>query len=202
MRIGTSRLLIRPFTPDDLSAIYRILDVEIDGAPAAEAGPAWEARVQWLDWTVRNYDALAALYQPPYGDRAVTLKDSGQLIGAVGLVPMLGPYGQLPGEAAPDDPAARLFTAEVGLFWAISPARQRQGYATEAGRALIDFAFNNLNLRRIAATTNYDNLASQAVMRRLGMRLLRNPLPEPHWFQVVGLLDNAVDSGKGDPHAR
>lgn len=38
--------------------------------------------------------------------------------------------------------------------------------------------------------TEYDNLASQAVMRKLGMRLERNPLLEPRWLQVVGILEN------------
>jgi hypothetical protein len=27
-------------------------------------------------------------------------------------------------------------------------------------------------------------------MRAVGMRLARNPWPEPHWFQVIGVLDN------------
>jgi hypothetical protein len=30
-----------------------------------------------------------------------------------------------------------------------------------------------------------------AVMRKLGMRILRNPESEPAWFQVVGVLENA-----------
>jgi len=28
------------------------------------------------------------------------------------------------------------------------------------------------------------------VMRKLGMRIERNPLPEPHWLQIVGVLDH------------
>jgi RimJ/RimL family protein N-acetyltransferase len=46
-----------------------------------------------------------------------------------------------------------------------------------------------MQLRRLIATTEYDNAASQAVMRKLGMRLVHNPNPEPAWFQVVGCLD-------------
>ena len=29
----------------------------------------------------------------------------------------------------------------------------------------------------------------QRVMRKLGMRIERNPSPEPHWLQVVGVLE-------------
>ena len=78
-------------------------------------------------------------------------------------------------------------TPEVGLFWAIDPPRQRQGYATEAARAMIDYAFDTLRLWRILATTEYDNHASQAVMLKAGMTLTRNPRPDPPWMQVVGV---------------
>jgi len=55
---------------------------------------------------------------------------------------------------------------------------------------LIEHAFAELRLKRIIATTAHDNLASQAVMRKLGMRLACNPLPDPPWLQVVGVLEN------------
>ena len=42
----------------------------------------------------------------------------------------------------------------------------------------------------IIATTTDDNAASIAVMRKVGMVVERNPLPEPPWFQVVGILVN------------
>jgi [ribosomal protein S5]-alanine N-acetyltransferase len=50
--------------------------------------------------------------------------------------------------------------------------------------------FNRFGLKRIVATTEYDNKDSIAVMRRLGMTIQRNPDPEPVWFQVVGVLAN------------
>ena len=46
------------------------------------------------------------------------------------------------------------------------------------------------DLQRIVATTTYDNTASIGVMRRLGMTIERNPLPEPIFMQVVGVLEN------------
>jgi RimJ/RimL family protein N-acetyltransferase len=83
------------------------------------------------------------------------------------------------------------FSAEMGLFWAVAPAQQGKGYATEAGRALIEHAFDAMALHRIVATTEHDNLASQRVMLKLGMELRRNPLSTPHWLQVVGVLEQA-----------
>jgi len=96
----------------------------------------------------------------------------------------------LPYFARSDAPASLgRSSPEFGLFWAISSAYQRQGFATEAARAMIEYAFQHLRLRRVVATTEYDNLASIGVMRRLGMRIERNPLPEPPWLQVVGVLE-------------
>jgi hypothetical protein len=34
-------------------------------------------------------------------------------------------------------------------------------------------------------------MASQGVMRKVGMTITRNPLPEPPWLQLVGVLENA-----------
>jgi len=76
------------------------------------------------------------------------------------------------------------------LFWVIGTTQQRNGFATEAAQALIDFAFTTLNLSRIIATTEYDNIASQSVMQKCGMTLEKNPYPDPPWLQVVGILEN------------
>jgi hypothetical protein len=40
------------------------------------------------------------------------------------------------------------------------------------------------------ATTEHDNSASIGVMRRLGMRIARNPAPTPFFLAVVGVLEN------------
>jgi len=188
--LETERLIIRPFMLDDLDAIHRILDVELGEAElGSEGAMAREERRQWLQWTVLNYEQLAKLYQPPYGDRAIVLKQTGELIGAVGYVPCLDSFGQLPHWQSRGVPSNRCST-EFGLFWAISPARQRKGYAAEAARAMVGYAFTNLKLARIIATTKYNNEASIGVMRKVGMLVERNPYPDPPWLQVVGLLEN------------
>jgi RimJ/RimL family protein N-acetyltransferase len=46
----------------------------------------------------------------------------------------------------------------------------RQGYATEASRALLDVAFRVLGLHRVWAECDTENRGSWAVMRKLGMR--------------------------------
>ena len=107
------------------------------------------------------------------------------MIGLVGLVPLLAPYAQLPTFGSQVDAS---FSAEVGLFWMISPAMQGRGFATEAAGALVNFAFEVLKVGRILAGTEYSNFASIAVMRKLQMRIERNPFPSPAWFQITGIL--------------
>ncbi len=183
--LASARLFIRPFQLDDLADAHQLLDHE-----AWQTGATLDQRREWLEWTIRNYAALAQLVQPPYGDRAVVLRESGLLVGAVGLVPALGPFARL--SAFGGDGSAHHYRPEFGLFWATRRAHQRQGYAVEAARALIAFVFETLHAGQVVATTDYANAASQAVMRKLGMRIEHNPQPEPAWFQVVGVLKNAV----------
>lgn len=188
--LETERLLIRPFALEDLDSLYQILDVELNAVEAGtEGGLSHDERRRWLEWTVLNYEELAKMYQPPYGDRAVVLREGETLIGACGYVPCLAPFGQLPSWQSADQEPIQLNTTEFGLYYAFSPVYQRRGYATEAAGALVAYAFDQLKLRRIVATTTADNEGSMGVMRRLGMRIEHNPFPDPSWLQVVGVLE-------------
>jgi RimJ/RimL family protein N-acetyltransferase len=168
--LHTPRLIVRELVAADRPAVEHV---------------AGGDRERWLRFTGLAYEQLDELRQPPYGERGVELRESGEVIGLVGLVPALGPFGLLPSWPEP----GRRHRPEVGLYWAVAPRHRGNGYATEAARAVIGHGFDQLNLARIVATTERDNLASIAVMRRLGMRVERNPLPQPEWFQVVGWLD-------------
>jgi ribosomal-protein-alanine N-acetyltransferase len=187
--IETNRLIIRTFILDDLLAIHRILDQSLGDGSKVDEKTALLERQSWLQWSILNQEWLPRLHQPPYGDRAITLKTTGAVIGAIGYVPLLDAYAQIP-ELSASTSASRYNTPEVGLFWVIDPRHQRQGYATEAAQALIEYAFKHLRLKRIIATTEYANLASQGVMRKIGMKVTHNPLPDPPWLQIVGILQN------------
>src|SRR6185295_6011675 len=89
-KITTERLIIRDFTPDDAEA-WRPL-----GKEGFDAEFTPEGARQHLTWQAGSYRLLASIYQPPYGDRAILLKETGQLIGSVGLVPSTIPWGVFP----------------------------------------------------------------------------------------------------------
>ncbi len=179
--LETDRLTIRAFVLEDGDVYSRLIDAAFGPNSSASA----DEKRAVLEYQVAADAGLALLHQPPYGDRAIVKRDSDEIVGSVGFAPCLMPFGQLPSfEPTP------YFTNEIGLFWALFPDRWGNGYATEAAGAMIAYAFSTLRLRRIVATTEYDNQRSINVMRRLGMRLERNPSPEPAWFQMVGILDH------------
>ncbi len=94
-------------------------------------------------------------------------RDTGALAGRGGLsripadAPVAAAIGKLVG---PDWAAERL---ELG--WALTKSARGRGFATEIGRAGLEFAFGTLRAKAVIALTERINLASRAVMERLGM---------------------------------
>lgn len=82
---------------------------------------------------------------------ALALRDDGALIGDIGL------------RVVADDPA----TADIG--YTLMTAQQGRGLASEAVRAVGEYAFTRLGLARLRATVDGRNLRSLALARRLGM---------------------------------
>ena len=81
----------------------------------------------------------------------------------VGLTPFAGFVGlAVPAFDAP-------FTPCVEIGWRLAAEHWGRGYATEAARAALAFAFNRLGLGEVVSFTVPANLRSWRVMERLGM---------------------------------
>ena len=80
----------------------------------------------------------------------------------------LGSSGALIGDCGfkthGDDPRQ----GEIG--YTLARDHQRQGLATEAVHAVLDHAFRDLGMHRVSASVDADNLASLALLERLGLR--------------------------------
>ena len=73
------------------------------------------------------------------------------------------------------------FNPSVEVGWRLAREAWGHGYATEAGAAALEFAFEVLELDEVVSITTAGNVRSQAVMRRLGMT--RDPaddFEQPH----------------------
>ncbi len=84
-----------------------------------------------------------------YGMWALELKATGEFIGRAGL---LHPEGW------PD----------VEMGWMLKPEHRHHGYATEAGTAVLDFAWQHLHVQRVISLVRVGNDASDRVAERLG----------------------------------
>jgi RimJ/RimL family protein N-acetyltransferase len=99
--------------------------------------------------------AEAGISRRGWGLWATELRASRQLIGCVGL-------------AVPSFQAA--FTPCVEIAWRLERSSWGHGFATEAARECLRFAFETLALAEVVAFTVPANHRSLAVMERLGMR--------------------------------
>ncbi len=180
--LETERLTIRPLKLSDLNACHQLLDIE-DGGDGS-----LEERERWLRWAVLSEQQLAVLMQPPYGDRAMVVKNGGRMVGIAGLVPCILPLPRV-ADPGPTDYVKR-HAPEVGLYYRVATSERNNGYAAEAASALVEWALAELHLERVIAMTTYDNAPSRRVMERLGMRIETNPNSEPPWLQVVGIKDS------------
>ncbi|WP_299034862.1 GNAT family N-acetyltransferase [uncultured Pseudokineococcus sp.] len=149
--LRTSRLLLRRWAPAD-RAPFAALNAD---ARAMEHFPAP------LDRTAS--DALADradahLAEHGWGLWAVEVadgEDAGRFAGFTGL-------------AVPRFEAA--FTPCVEIGWRLTPWSWGRGYATEAARAALGVAFEDVALEEVVSFTAATNTRSRAVMERLGMR--------------------------------
>ncbi len=109
-----------------------------DGQPLDRTG-AWRSLAMLIGhWQLRGY-----------GMWALELKEDGRFIGRAGLM-----YP----EGWPD----------VELGWMLRPEYRHCGYATEASRAILDFAWSKLDLKRVISLVRVGNEASDRVADRLG----------------------------------
>jgi RimJ/RimL family protein N-acetyltransferase len=142
-RLETERLILREYRSEDFEAFAAFMaDPEVvrylHGEPMPRAD-AWRMLAASIGhWALRGY-----------GTWAVERKEDSAFIGRVG---MINPEGW-PG-------------LEVG--WTLGKPYWHQGYATEAAKASLRYAFATQPVTRIISCIDPDNKASQAVARRLG----------------------------------
>ena len=148
----TARLRLRRWHDDDLDDLHRVFaKPEVWWFPMQRGCTLDETR-RYLtrrleDWETRGWSHWAAVHKPDQ-----------RLIGLLGLSP-------------PEFLPEVMPTVEVG--WRLDPDYWGQGLAREGGRAALDLGFDALGLDEIVSICQPDNVASERVMRHLGMTLGR-----------------------------
>jgi ribosomal-protein-alanine N-acetyltransferase len=143
--LRTARLRLRPFTSADADALFALHSSA---------------------YVLRYWDA------PPWSERA----RAERFIAACGRMAEEGSGARL----AMDRVSDKAFIGWCGLTrwnpdyrsasmgYCLDDAAWGHGYATEAGRALLQWAFDTLDLNRVQAETDTRNAASARVLEKLG----------------------------------
>jgi len=146
-RISTPRLSLRPWRLDDAEAalaVYGTDDVARWLSPAMQRVPdADSMRALLQHWLSEELPA-------PQGRWAVELSGSGELIGAVAVLP-LPPYGE-----------------DLEIACQLTPATWGKGYAAEAGHAIAHHAFVS-GVEELFAVVRTQNGRGAATAQRVGM---------------------------------
>ena len=149
MIIETERLILRPFTESDAADAFEYLHEPMVHCFAC-------MKTETLE------DARKAVLERAKDGEfyfAITLKDSGKVIGEI----------DAKSEAtAPDEENAERDT--FSPCWMLNPEYHGKGYAYEAAHAFFDYLFERKGARRIYAYTEDYNVASQKLCEKLGMR--------------------------------
>jgi ribosomal-protein-alanine N-acetyltransferase len=142
----TERLILRNMDPSDYKDLCKILqDNEV---MYAYEGAFDDQEVQnWLDRQMARYR------EDGFGLCAVIKKDDGKMIGQCGLT-----MQEIPGKRVIE--VGYLFCKE---YW-------HQGYAIEAARACKKYAFEVLKAKEVFSIIRDNNIPSQNVAKRNGMR--------------------------------
>ncbi len=145
----TERLVLRRWSEDDVDALARVFAEPAFWHYPFKRGFTREETERFVERQLEHWSAHG------FGMWAVEVKDGHALAGYAGLA--------IPGWLPEVMPAV-----EVG--WRLHPDHWGRGLATEGARASLRYGFDTLALDRIIAIYMPDNVASERVMTKLGMR--------------------------------
>ncbi|MFE5481033.1 GNAT family N-acetyltransferase [Streptomyces sp. NPDC056527] len=146
--VRTKRLSLRPVREDDLEAIYAHRSLPEVALYLPHEPHTRDVTAQTLERLISG-EALAT---PGDWLGLAVENESGRVVGEVFL------------RREPDEPA----TGQVGF--AFHPDVHGTGMATEAVTAALDIAFESFRWHRVIGICDVRNVASAALMRRIGMR--------------------------------
>ena len=168
----TERLILRDINENDALDMY-----EYSCSPLVGPNAGWAPHR-----TVYETAAIISLFKESKnrgepGVYAIVYRENNKMIGTIEL------YNYKPG-----------FKAELG--YALSPAYWGRGIIVEAANCLIDWGFNDLNLKRIEVSAFTDNYQSQRVCEKLGF--LKEGIERNSYLRYDGLVCDKVVYGMTD----
>ena len=141
--LETPRLRLEPFTEGDGDALF-----EMERDPEVKRYAGGVLTRQQTEKRLLKFIKL--VNETGFGPVAIKMQATGQIIGLCGF------YGT-------DDPQT------IEIFYGLARAAWGQGYATEAAKALAVAGMEQLEIARIIAPVNPENVRSVRVLKKIGM---------------------------------
>jgi RimJ/RimL family protein N-acetyltransferase len=185
LAIHTARLVIRPFTLDDVEQIHETYSAPACGWPLAPGGVSVT-----LEDTARVVRLILETYETSdgLGPWAVQMREEPFVIGDCGLF------------RSSDDWAR----GELETAYRFRPASWGAGFATEAAAAVLAYAFEELGAPRVVADTRANNAASLRVLEKIGMRAVGRSDDGASIYFEASAADRGPTAGarRGNPSSR
>ncbi|WP_373124721.1 GNAT family N-acetyltransferase [Blautia producta] len=143
--ITTERLKLRRFHIRDVEAVFNNYGSDINVNRYISFAPCstLESAKEFIEMHIKQYDS-----NPDFYGWAIILKD--KVIGSIGLFNVEK-------------------SGQCELGYSIGSAWWGYGYATEAAAAVLEFAFQKMQVHRVYASHHIENLASGKVLEKIGM---------------------------------
>ena len=151
--LETPRLILREMTEADVPAVHTWAGKLENVTYMYFGGPNTLEQTQWF---VSNCINAAKAEPRTNFDFLIQLKSTGQVIGSGGIYRKMDHHNR------------RFICAEIG--WILHMDHWKQGYGSEFCAELLRFGFDELELNRIYANCDAENVGSVRVMERNGMR--------------------------------
>ncbi|ORM99023.1 GNAT family N-acetyltransferase [Pantoea septica] len=147
MDLETARLRLEPFNGSHYKGL-RVMDNDSGVMRYINKGIVKTPAETWE--SIRRVQARWDKYG--FSWWAIKEKASGDIVGAACLQHL-----------------ANAENAPLEIGWRLVPEQNGKGYATEAAKAIIDFAVEQTGTTYLVAVADPENISSQRVMQRLGM---------------------------------
>ena len=164
--LETQRLLLRPLVAEDAETLNRIQS-DADHMRFYPSPFSFEETREWIARAQERYE------RDGFGLLAVEDRTTGEFLGNVG-------------------PVVQVVDGvdEIELGWSITPARSRQGIATEAAIACRDWVFDVVGADHVISLILPANEPSRGVARNIGMTIWKQTIfGSVRWLHDVWRID-------------
>lgn len=171
IQLETERLLLRPLEMNDAQDMFLM-----DKNPNVHKY-LWQKPVQQIDEVIKVIDYVNAQYQKNnIGRYATILKETGEFIGWTGIKFV-------------DDHIENGNTNFFDYGYRLDERFWGKGYASEATKFWVNYAFNEMKIEKMHAYTHAQNDASNHILKKTGFDFMEKYTAEDgiqwNWWQII-----------------